>query len=206
MDRSLVTTVVGLLFPVLAASCTRSGSSSTMRDVPSPDVSASSPASPKATASGIVSILQTDTVASPVADVASDPSWTNAVVSGASVRSQWDKVEAAEGQYDWSYVDAAVSQAQQNQKFVGLTIWGGLHTPSWVYAGGATQFPFTQITNFQDPTSQVMPLPWDQAYLGPWKAFVTALGQRYDGSALRLETPCGQKLSDHNTQPSLRKK
>jgi hypothetical protein len=122
---------------------------------------------------GVYALTEADTVGHPrSAQLASNHCWTNTNISGVVLRTNWAKVEPAEGQYDWSYLDEGVALAGSNQKPVSITIVAGLNSPSWIYKVGAKPF---HITGLGD-----MPQPWDPIFQQYWSAFVAAFAAKYN--------------------------
>jgi hypothetical protein len=111
-------------------------------------------------------------------NLSNDDCWNNANVTGVTIRTWWKRVQPKQPvgnpalDYDWSYLDEAVSLAQNHNKKIAITLTAGLRSPDWIYAAGAKKFT---IYN-----TGVMPCPWDPTFLSYWKAFITAFGQRYD--------------------------
>jgi len=101
-----------------------------------------------------------------------------------------------------SFVAADVGRVIDCDKFPpGTTIISGngsvatLSAPATATKSGNLTFsilarhpgvPFHVLTA---PDSGVMPVPWDPVVLTKWKAFVAALGERYDGNANLLYVP-----------------
>jgi hypothetical protein len=95
-------------------------------------------------------------------------------VRGASVRAYWRDFEPLEGRFDWRLFDETLARAQRHGKKAAFRVMNGTGTPGWVYAAGATAY------NPQDRGVTRLPLPWDEVFFEKWKAFVNALGRRYD--------------------------
>lgn len=104
------------------------------------------------------------------------PAWTNANVDGMRVRSDWNAVQLGDSTYDWSHIDQLLGLGAQHGKLIGVSVAAGIFTPQWVYNSGASKYVL------QDGTGNSMPLPWDDAFLTKWLAFVHTLGARYDGN------------------------
>jgi hypothetical protein len=104
------------------------------------------------------------------------PAWNNANVDGMRIRPGWNEVQLGESTYDWSQIDQLLGLGAQHGKFIGMSVAAGVFTPGWVYDSGVTKYAL------QDGTGNSMPLPWDNAFLTKWLAFVRALGARYDGN------------------------
>jgi hypothetical protein len=102
--------------------------------------------------------------------------WGNPNVSGMRVKTLWDYTQPAAATYSWTGIDEALRLASVYHKFIGLSVTAGVNTPQWVYDSGATRYPL------RDGSNLVMPLPWEDAFLNPWLAFVHELGARYDGN------------------------
>ena len=100
-------------------------------------------------------------------------------IKGWLVRPGWDRVEPAEGKYDWTYIEKEIAIAKRLKRTIALAVLGGPQTPEWVYRLGAKKFRYT-IRDWQDKeTTEQIPLLWDPVYLSKWEALVTALGKRF---------------------------
>jgi hypothetical protein len=107
-------------------------------------------------------------------------------VDGVLLRYTWANLEPAEGQFAWSELDNEIQTAASLGKKVSFAIGAGYFTPAWVYTAGARSFSFIWSGASGPPlpcTSQQIPIPWDSVYSAKWSAFVSALGQRYDGNS-----------------------
>ncbi|MBI5709712.1 MAG: beta-galactosidase [Candidatus Eisenbacteria bacterium] len=113
---------------------------------------------------------------------ASSRVYTNPSVAGVAVRTLWQTLETAEGQFDWSFLDGEIQTASAAGKKVSLAVGASSRgTPQWVYDAGAQPYRFIDQNPYH-PTygdTLTMPLPWDPVYLTKWTRFVRALGQRY---------------------------
>jgi hypothetical protein len=101
--------------------------------------------------------------------------WRNPRVSGMRIKTSWAYVQPGASTYDWTGIDEALRLCTENQKFMGLSVTAGVTTPGWVYRSGATKYAL------RDGSNQYMPLPWEDAFIQPWAAFIHRLGNRYDG-------------------------
>jgi hypothetical protein len=98
-------------------------------------------------------------------------------IAGWLVRPGWDKVEPAEGEYDWSYVEAEIALARKLNKKTTLAVLGGPQTPAWVYKASATEFAYTlRLGNAGDAK---IPLIWEDVYLKKWAACIRELGRKF---------------------------
>jgi hypothetical protein len=106
---------------------------------------------------------------------------SNPNVDGLALRCWWDELEPYEGTFDWRQIDDQIAAAHAHGKKVSLGITAGIHTPAWVYAGGASYFTFVWDKSWGPPpcSKQRIPIPWDPVYLARWTAFVRSLGARY---------------------------
>src|SRR5436190_5057286 len=102
--------------------------------------------------------------------------WTNPNLDGMRVRADWNAVQPTTSTFDWSHIDELLSLGAQHGKLIGVSVAAGIFTPQWVYDSGAVEYAI------QDGTGNSMPIPWDDAFLTEWLAFVDALGARYDGN------------------------
>jgi hypothetical protein len=96
-------------------------------------------------------------------------------INGFAIRTGWQKIEAREGEFDWSYIDGWIDALNKTNKKLILCIVAGVATPDWVYYAGAEDFEFIYKKRFYK-----MPMPWDKIYLDKWCSFIRALGRRYN--------------------------
>jgi hypothetical protein len=85
--------------------------------------------------------------------------WTNNVsaegrpwLRGQVVTISWDDLEPSDGQYQWDRLEGKVERAASQGLYVMVLVYGGKHTPEWVYqagvprvqpdAGGRVSFPY----------------------------------------------------------------
>ena len=59
--------------------------------------------------------------------------WSNPNIAGVVLRTTWGKIESAQNQYDWTYLDTGVALAQAHNKKVSISVRAGVDSPSWVY-------------------------------------------------------------------------
>lgn len=145
---------------------------------------ASAPATPitgKAPPTGIFALMEGDRIERPVRNLAGHSFWASPNVAGVTLRTFWNKVEPARGEWNWMLFDEGLELARQHNKRLGLSLAAGAATPAWVYAAGAKKFEFTLKTNFKADEEAAMPLPWDEAFLKEWAAALAEMGRRYDG-------------------------
>lgn len=109
--------------------------------------------------------------------------------AGIAIRTFWNEVETVSDSYDWSYIDAMVSQAQGYGKKIALQVNPGYQTPEWVYEVGADSYYYWEYWNDSDhvhtgdaDTLAHQPVPWDPVYLAEWCDFVIDFGARYNGN------------------------
>lgn len=140
------------------------------------------PAAPPALPRGVFSLVQAGKNIDPA-------TLTNSNVDGISLRQAWADLQASEGVYNWSYLDAQIARAAAAGKAVALRIGtGGDNIPLWVMnavraAGGST---FIYNDNVGRHT---IPVFWDPTFLAKKKAMIAALGARYSGNpALKVFT------------------
>ena len=99
----------------------------------------------------------------------------------------WNDIEPREGQYDWKEIDDFIRRFKQYGKktaFGVMNVSTGIGhpyvTPKWVFDAGAVPLA---VKDDSTPTGkQIIPKTWDApVFLRKFKAFVRALGKRYDG-------------------------
>ena len=99
----------------------------------------------------------------------------------------WSVLEPQEGQYNWKEIDGFINQFKRHGKktaFGVMSVSTGLGqyvTPKWVFDAGAVPLA---VPDDSSPTGQqIIPKTWDDpVFLQKLKAFVQALGKRYDGN------------------------
>jgi hypothetical protein len=98
-------------------------------------------------------------------------------VSGATLMYQWNEVEAIEGQYDFSKIDARLNS------FPGMKV-GVVFAPQSLYTGQQwtpayvlREVPESQIASCDGISSIV---PWNQAFALAWRNFVKAAIEHYN--------------------------
>lgn len=124
---------------------------------------------------GIMYLTKSDALGNPPYDLSTDPSWTNPVVEGVALRTQWSKIQPTEASFDWSFLDQGMALAAQYNKKVSILITAGVTTPDWVYTDGAQKF---MVTTQAGPVMP-MPLPWDPVFQQKWGAVIQAFAARY---------------------------
>lgn len=111
---------------------------------------------------------------------------TNQYVYGANILIYWSQLETADGVYNWSTLDTAMSPWISNGKKVIIRImpsgwqswnppYSAQGTPSFVLNAG--------VAHYTNGKGGVVPAYWNATYKAKLKAFVTAFGQRYDGNS-----------------------
>ena len=90
------------------------------------------------------------------------------------LRTDWATIESADGQFDWSFLDAGMALGQAHNKNIGISVDAGVSSPAWIYSIGAKSFTLTGYGT--------MPAPWDPIFQSAWKDFLTQLAARYDSN------------------------
>ncbi|HXY01989.1 MAG TPA: DVUA0089 family protein [Terriglobales bacterium] len=124
---------------------------------------------------GIMYLTASDGIGDPIHDLSGDPEWTNPLVQGVALRTQWGRVEPAEGSYYWGFLDQGVALAKTYGKKVSILVTAGVTTPQWVFDAGATEFDVTEQVGSVSP----MPVPWDKTFQAKWSDFLQAFSARY---------------------------
>jgi hypothetical protein len=106
---------------------------------------------------------------------------SNPFMSGVAYQIGWDTIEPAEGQFDWSRLDALFAAAGQSKKWVHLLIYPGFHSPAWALEGIKTESFAVQYGPGQGDVES-LPMPWDRVYLGRWFEFLQKVGDRFGKS------------------------
>ena len=113
----------------------------------------------------------------------------------------WDQLEPVEGQFDWNWVYAFISEqvAQGKKAAFGISTYsgdfGGLAVPNWFRTGSS----FAIVTC--QPDGHQIPKYWHSRYLEKYGAFVAALGREFDGNPNVSWIQIGTGLYGEN-QPS----
>jgi hypothetical protein len=113
--------------------------------------------------------------------------YTKDYISIGYTRWAWSVLEPKEGQFNWAEIDAFIRQFNRYGKktaFGVMNVSTGLGqyvTPKWVFDAGAVPLA---VPDSSSPTGQqIIPKNWDDpVFLAKMKAFVQALGRRYDGN------------------------
>jgi hypothetical protein len=108
---------------------------------------------------GIMYLTRSDQAGDPIHDLSGDPEWTNPVVQGVSLRTQWARVEPHEhantNDFYWDYLDQGVALAAAHGKKVAILVTAGVTTPQWVYDAGAPFFMVTEQYGYSSITDGV---------------------------------------------------
>src|SRR5215471_8918759 len=96
---------------------------------------------------GIMYLTNSDQAGDPIHDLSKDPEWTNPVVQGVSLRTQWARVEPHEhvnaDDFYWGYLDQGMSLAALHQKKIAILVTAGVSCPQWLFDAGAAVFNVT---------------------------------------------------------------
>jgi hypothetical protein len=127
----------------------------------------------------------------------------NANIAGVALQIHWNDIEPTEGSPDWSRLDAFVSEAAGQGKWVQISVYAGFFTPPWALQGVKTD-RFAVPYGPEVGKVEALPMPWDPVYLRRWFAFIKALSQRYGNSnTVRIMDVDGPtSVSDENTLPN----
>ena len=86
--------------------------------------------------------------------------FVNPYVDGIVIRTTWEDIEPARGQYNWSFIDSQLTTG----KSAILIVLPGAYTPEWALDGVRTA-AFRVKYGFSAGKSVVLPMPWDKVYL-----------------------------------------
>lgn len=113
----------------------------------------------------------------------------NQYLSGTNLLLYWSEIETSEGVYDWAHVESLIKPWADAGKKVILRFSTAGHygwhppyshsgTPAWVFSLGVPKVVETDQSTY--------PKYWDTTFLSKLQAFITAMGQKYDGDS-RIE-------------------
>jgi hypothetical protein len=113
--------------------------------------------------------------------------YTKDYIAVGYTRWPWSVLEPKPGQFNWKEIDDFIKMFKQYGKptaFGVMNVSTGLGqyvTPKWVFDAGAVPLA---VPDDSSPTGrQIIPKNWDDpVFLRKMKAFVEALGRRYDGN------------------------
>jgi hypothetical protein len=126
----------------------------------------------------------------------------NPFLCGVGFQIHWSDLEPVQGKPDWSKLDRLFAAAESSKKWVQLCIYPGFFAPAWALQGVKTeQFPVQYGPD--KGTVMSLPMPWDDAYLTRWFAFLKQLSNRYGKSpAFRIVAADGPtSVSEEMTLP-----
>ena len=97
-------------------------------------------------------------------------------IDGFLLRIGWKDVEPVRGQFDWSRLDQAISQAKQANKKVTLAVITGHLSPDWLLEG-------TSYLSYNLKGKDMMiPPSWDAVYLYEYERFISEFGLKYNNN------------------------
>jgi hypothetical protein len=111
---------------------------------------------------------------------------------GVVVNQTWAQLEPAQGQFDFSTLDASLAavtayNAQHTDAPLGvrLRVFGAYAAPEWAKTLDGT--PITVPANLPDNTGGTLGQWWKPQYRSAWAALQQALAARYDGNSVLRE-------------------
>ncbi|HYZ73028.1 MAG TPA: beta-galactosidase [Chthoniobacterales bacterium] len=116
---------------------------------------------------------------------ATDPAvFASPSVDGISVRQTWTDLEKTKGDFDWSFLDSEVANAEKSGKAVLIRILSdGPSTPSWVYRAGVQTFTYADKNPYHHQNTGKFALFWDKTFLAEKKAMIEAVGKHLSGNS-----------------------
>jgi hypothetical protein len=104
-------------------------------------------------------------------DLSDEACWSDPNILGVVLRTTWNDTEKTQGTFNWDFLDLGVLLAQNNKKFVVLSITA-VRPPSWVT---------NVVKTWMNSLHKTCPYPWDPNLQSFWGTLIKNLGQRYDG-------------------------
>jgi len=105
-------------------------------------------------------------------------------IAGISFRQAWRNLEPKEDQYDWTPLENAYKLAISRNKWLMITVTGGMGTPEWVYGKGARSVTFSSDEiGWMGRTGgkqYKMVVTWDDVYLKEFFDFLKVLGKKIE--------------------------
>jgi len=104
-------------------------------------------------------------------DLSDEACWSDPNIVGVVLRTTWNDTEKTQGTFNWDFLDLGVLLAQNNKKFVVLSITA-VRPPSWVT---------NVVKTWTNSLKKTCPYPWDSNLQSFWHGLIAAMGHRYDG-------------------------
>jgi hypothetical protein len=100
--------------------------------------------------------------------------FSNSQVTGVSLKLVWSTIEPQAGVFNWSTLDAEISQALASGKKISLAVVPNLAYPSWLFQKGVQSLQFVIQVHGQLQTINIPP-PWDPIYQQAYSQMMQAL-------------------------------
>lgn len=91
-------------------------------------------------------------------------------IDGVSIRVNWRSLEPRDDQWDWSYLDRQVQNAERFKKRVMLRVMAGVNSPAH---------------SFRSTTMEI-PTPWDPHHVAEFDELMSQLGRRYSRPSVEV--------------------
>jgi hypothetical protein len=131
-----------------------------------------------------------------VAALPSALGWSLPFVGGVTLRIDWKYIQPnpptwnPEVDFDWSYIDAGISLAEANGRFINIILVMGSFSPPWLLNSGT---PLFNTTNPNGP----FPYPWDQVYQFFLSYLISSIADRYDNNPFLAAINCAGFGREH---------
>jgi len=108
--------------------------------------------------------------------------YANPDITGAAVRTKWEKLESAEGIFNWDFLDGEIAKAKQAGKKISITVLGN---PPWLKALGVRYYEYIDRNVYHDTYLDTLAdyVPWDDLYIERLKILIHQLASRYANEA-----------------------
>ena len=94
----------------------------------------------------------------------------NPYISGITLKIWWEDFHPEKDKIEWGKLEELIEIASSNGLYVRLAIWGGYHSPDWVYEEGCKKL--------EGPLGTTT-VPWDKKFMELFSADIKAVATHY---------------------------